>query len=85
MGALLPLPSNPHRSWVNTVANPVAVTGFCAVGIKVSLPIPRLFLCTKFIVLNVWAIPVIGTYIPSSWSFIPSSSALGGVGCHLIP
>ena len=42
--------------------------GGVVVGIRVSVPIPRLFPCLKLRVSNVWAIPAIGINSPSSWT-----------------
>ena len=72
------------------VANPVGEFGLAAVGLNVSVPRPRLFLWTKFIVENDCAIPTllpfssVGRKTPSSWIEIPSSNA-GVSATHLIP
>ena len=71
---------------MNIVAKPVpGDESLCAVGIRVSVPVPKLFLWTKFNSVKVWARPASGTYTPSSKSLIPSCVRLGGVACHLIP
>ena len=82
--ALSPDPRNPHKSCVKIVESPVALEGFAAVGIKVSVPIPPLFFCTKFKVVNDCAAPTVGTNTPSSCKKIPTES-WGLIPTHRIP
>ena len=84
MDASLPLPSNPHKSCVNIVESPVAVSVLAAVGITVSVPTPRLFFWTKFKVVNDCAAPTVGTNTPSSCKKIPTAS-WGAILTHRIP
>ena len=72
IAAPAPVPWWPHKSWVNIVANPVLTVGSWEVGIKVSVPCPKLFCCTKLRIVNDCAAPTVGTYVPSSWRKIPS-------------
>jgi len=74
IAAPAPVPWWPHKSWVKIVATPVTVVGSCAVGIKVSVPWPLLFLWTKLRTVNDWAAPTAGTKVPSSCKNTPSVS-----------
>ena len=74
----------PHKSCVVITASPSGVTSLFAVGIRLSTPVPWLFPCTKFKVVNDCAIPVIGMNVPSSCKKMPTGS-WGTIFTHLMP
>ena len=76
MGALLPAPLVPHKSFVCILPIKPGLSG-SGIGIKVSVPKPALLSCTKFKVEKVAAAPACCRYTPWSWTKI--LAALPGV------
>ena len=78
MDELLPDPLVPHKSFVCILAIKPGLSG-SGIGIKVSVPRPRLLSCVKFRAVNEAATPAFDKNTPSSWTLIPSLKS--GVNC----